>query len=94
MCRQVRDMQSEQVMYAMLGILVLCGIYTVSGKFIRWVMCFVFKAAAGTAAIAAMDVVLSPIGIAVGLNGFTAAITGLLGVPGFIMLYTLAWLLR
>lgn len=87
-------MQSEQVIYIMLGVLVLWGIYTVSGRFIRGIIRFAIRAVTGLAAIFAFDLVLSPIGIAVGINGFTAMVSGLLGVPGFVMLYALAWLLR
>ncbi len=87
-------MQSEQAIYIMLGILLVCGIYTVSGRLIRGVMRLLFRAIAGTAAIFALDFALSPIGIAVGINGFTAAVSAILGVPGFVMLYALAWLLR
>ena len=54
---------------------------------------FFLRAAAGTAGIFLCDILLSPLGVSVGINPFTAAVCGLLGLPGAGMLYLLAYLL-
>jgi hypothetical protein len=48
----------------------------------------------GIAAIFVMDFLLSPFGLAVGLNMFTVAFVGILGIPGFVTLYVVTWLLN
>lgn len=48
----------------------------------------------GLAGIFAADVLLSPLGLCVGLNLFTGLITAVLGTPGFVMLYALAYILK
>ena len=51
------------------------------------------KAVFGSAAIYAANILLSPFNIAVGINPFTAAVTAILGLPGFVMLYALKFIL-
>ena len=51
------------------------------------------RAAAGSAGIFVLDILFSPFGLCVGINPFTAAVCGLLGLPGAGMLYALAYLL-
>lgn len=54
---------------------------------------FVLRACVGTAGIYLLDLVLGLGGykITVGVNAFTVLSNGLLGLPGFIMLYGLAF---
>lgn len=54
---------------------------------------FVLRACVGTAGIYLLDFVLGLGGyqIAVGVNAFTVLSNGLLGLPGFILLYGLAF---
>lgn len=51
------------------------------------------RAAAGMAGIFLADILLSPVGVCVGINPFTAAVCAVLGLPGAGMLYLLAYLL-
>lgn len=86
-------MQSDYVIYLMLGVLILAALVVLFGRPIKALIKLIIRSAIGAAAIFAADFLLSPIGLAVGINGFTALVTGLLGIPGFIMLYTLTWIL-
>lgn len=53
---------------------------------------FLLRAFVGTAGIYLLDFVLTSCGyqVAVGINAFTILTNGLLGLPGFILLYGLA----
>jgi hypothetical protein len=82
------------MIYTMLAGLALAGISIVFGKLFKSVVCFLFKSAVGIAAIFVMDFLLSPFGLAVGLNMFTVAFVGILGIPGFVTLYVVTWLLN
>lgn len=57
------------------------------------IMDFLLRACVGTAGIYLLDFVLSIGGyqITVGINAFTILSNGLLGLPGFILLYGLAF---
>lgn len=57
------------------------------------VMDFLLRACVGTAGIYLLDFVLTISGyqITVGVNAFTVLSNGLLGLPGFILLYGLAF---
>lgn len=87
-------MQSELFTYALIGILVLAAFSIMFGRALRALVLFFIKSVIGALAIFAADFLLSPIGFAVGINLFTAAVTGILGIPGFVMLYAIAWILR
>ena len=49
---------------------------------------------AGLAAVYALNFAAAPFGLAVGLNVFTAAVLGLLGLPGLVTLYATRLLFR
>lgn len=87
-------MQSELFTYALIGILILAALSIMFGRALRALILFFIKSIIGALAIFAMDFLLSPMGFAVGINLFTAGVTGILGIPGFIMLYAIAWILR
>ncbi len=86
-------MQSEHFIMLIIGILALSVLVIVLGKPLKALFMLCIRSAIGTAAIFAADFLLSPAGLAVGINAFTALVTGLLGIPGFITLYVLAWIL-
>lgn len=50
------------------------------------------RALSGISAIFVLDFLLSPVGISVGINFFTAAVSAVLGIPGITLLYGLAYL--
>lgn len=87
-------MQSEIVIYALIGVLILSALSIMFGRELRALIMFFIRAVIGALGIFAVDFLLSPLGFAVGINLFTAAVTGILGIPGFVMLYAIAWILR
>lgn len=50
------------------------------------------NAALGTIGILACNMLLAPMGIAVGVNALTVFIVGVLGIPGFLLLYLTQWM--
>ncbi len=87
-------MQSEIVIYALIGVLILSALSIMFGRELRALIMFLIRSVIGALGIFAVDFLLSPLGFAVGINLFTAAVTGILGIPGFVMLYAIAWILR
>ena len=87
-------MQSEMIIYAMIGLLVIAVLSIIFGRELRALIKFFIRSIIGALGIFAVDLILSPIELAVGINLFTGAVTGILGIPGFVMLYAIAWILR
>jgi len=54
---------------------------------------FLLRSSIGTAAICLLDLALSNMGyqMSVGINGITVLTNGLLGLPGFLLLYALSF---
>ena len=50
------------------------------------------NAGLGIVGIVACNMLLSPMGVAVGVNVLTVFIVGVLGVPGFFLLYLTQWM--
>ena len=50
------------------------------------------SAAVGVLGILACNMLLAPMGLAVGVNLMTVFIVGVLGVPGFLLLYLTQWM--
>jgi len=50
------------------------------------------NAAIGVAGILACNMLLAPMGVAVGVNLMTVFIVGVLGIPGFLLLYLTQWM--
>ena len=46
----------------------------------------------GIVGILACNMLLAPVGIAVGVNALTIFIVGVLGIPGFLLLYLTQWM--
>jgi len=63
-----------------------------TGQF-KWLFSVVRNMMLGVAGILGVNALLSGIGLAVGINAITALIVGLLGVPGFLLLYGVQLLL-
>lgn len=91
---QVRILQSDLMIYAMLVLLSLAALLLVLGKPFRAFLRLAVRSVIGACAIFAADFILSPLSLSVGINCFTAVFTGLLGIPGFVTLYILAYIIR
>lgn len=72
--------------------LIFIGVSIIKKRF-DWIVDFFLRAMVGTAGIYLLDFVLTLCGyqVKVGLNAFTILSNGILGLPGFVLLYGLAF---
>jgi len=61
-------------------------------KPVKYILRFLIQAVLGMALTFVVNFMLSPFSVAIGLNYLTFFITGLLGLPGFVMLYLMTWM--
>lgn len=85
----------DKVNIVLIGIIIACIIFIVVCLIRRrpdLIVDFGLRASVGTAGIYLLDLILKSRGynINVGVNGVTVMANGLLGLPGFILLYGLA----
>ena len=59
---------------------------------IKVVFNLVRNAVIGVAGILACNMLLAPIGVAIGVNFLTIFIVGVLGIPGLLLLYLTQWM--
>ena len=59
---------------------------------IKMIFGVVRNAVLGIMGILAFNIILAPMGLAVGVNIMTVFIVGVLGVPGFLLLYLTQWM--
>jgi len=71
-------------------IFLLYLVYT--GQF-KWLVSVVRNMALGVIGILGINALLSSLGVVVGINAITTLTIGLLGVPGFLLLYATQFLL-
>jgi inhibitor of the pro-sigma K processing machinery len=82
--------------YILIGIIVACCVFIlvcIVKRRPELIVDFGLRAAVGTAGIYLLDLVLRSKGydINVGINGISVLANGLLGLPGFLLLYGLAF---
>lgn len=80
-------MDSQTVMYLMLAIGVCFAAYLLYTRQFKWVLGVVRNAFIGVIGILGCNFLLASTGLAVGVNALTAFIVGILGLPGFMLLY-------
>lgn len=85
---------ADNVIYAMMSILAAALVLSLFSGRAKALLRFILRGAAGAAGIFIVDVLFSPIGLSVGINFFTAGVTAVLGIPGFVLLYVLACIWR
>jgi inhibitor of the pro-sigma K processing machinery len=76
-------------------LLTLCAIflaYLLYTRQMRWLGGVLRNATLGVAGMLAANYLLACWGLAVGVNVVTAAVVGVLGAPGFALLYAIDWL--
>ena len=90
----LQGMDSQFIIWAAIGILVVFGIMVVNNK-MRRVAVFGGRAIVGAIGIVAVNFVLGGFGLAaaVGVNIMTLAVAAFLGIPGIAMLYGLTFIL-
>jgi len=82
-----------QLMLWLIGICLTLMLAPVFFGSVRGLLRAVARGGAGLLAAYALNLAAAPLGLAVGLNALTAVVTGLLGLPGLITLYTARFLL-
>jgi inhibitor of the pro-sigma K processing machinery len=85
----------DSINFVLIGIIVACTVFIVFCLVKRrpdLLIDFILRACIGMAGIYLLDLIFVARGydINVGINGFTVLTNGLLGLPGFILLYGLA----
>jgi inhibitor of the pro-sigma K processing machinery len=74
--------------------LAVAVLFMLFGRAVKALARLICRSAVGAVAIFAVDFLLSPMGLFVGINAVTALITGVLGIPGLVMLYAVRWILK
>ena len=75
--------------------IVICLVFVgliIFAKPVKYILKFFIQAVCGTVLAVGFNFLLTPLSIAVGINYLTFAVTGLLGIPGFVMLYFISWM--
>jgi len=88
----LQNADGQFVIWVAIGILVVLGILVVNNK-MRRVATFGIHAVLSIAAVFAVNLTMGGFGLAVGINALTMAIVAILGIPGVVMLYGLAFIL-
>ena len=78
---------------AVVGVLLLVLLFKLFRTTLKWALKLLFNALIGFAALLLLNYVGAPLGISLNLNWFNAVITGILGVPGVIVLLLIKYLL-
>ena len=61
-------------------------------KPVKYILRFIVQGVLGVLLAVAFNFLLSPFSVSVGVNYLTFAVAGLLGLPGFAMLYVVSWM--
>jgi len=75
--------------------IVVCLVFVglvIFAKPLKYILRFLIQAACGLALAIGFNFLLAPFSIDVGINYLTFAVVGLLGLPGFVMLYFVSWM--
>ncbi|MCL2565228.1 MAG: pro-sigmaK processing inhibitor BofA family protein [Defluviitaleaceae bacterium] len=75
--------------------IIVCLIFIgliVFAKPVKYILRFLIQAVCGMSLAIILNFILAPFSLAIGLNYLTFLITGLLGLPGFAMLYIISWM--
>lgn len=87
-------MESVTVVFLVIvGVLLLVLLGKLFRTSIKWALKLLFNAVIGFAALLLLNYVGAPLGLSLNLNWFNAIITGILGVPGVILLLLIKYLL-
>ncbi len=81
------------VFLVVVGVLLLVLLGKLFKTSLKWALKLLFNAIIGFAALLLLNYVGAPLGISLNLNWFNAIVTGILGVPGVILLLLIKYLL-
>lgn len=82
-------MDSNQVIGWMIIACLLFIVFVLFSKPLKAIAKICINSVIGVSALFIGNFILAPFGLGVGINVFTALVTGILGIPGFICLYIL-----
>ena len=81
------------IFLVVVGVLLLILLGKLFKTSLKWALKLLFNALIGFAALLLLNYVGAPLGISLNLNWFNAVVTGILGVPGVILLLLIKYLL-
>lgn len=81
------------IFLAVVGVLLLVLLGKLFKTSIKWALKLLLNAVIGFAALLLLNFVGAPLGVSLNLNWFNAIVTGVLGVPGVILLLLIKYLL-
>ena len=85
-------MTTTVVVIAVVGVLLLALLFKIIKTPIKWFFKLLLHIAIGFAALFVVNLLGAPIGLHLGLSWLNAAVVGVLGVPGVILLILLHYL--
>lgn len=77
----------DTIMWVILGLCLCFAGFLLYTRQFRWLLKVGRNMILGAAGILAANALLAGVGLAVGINLITAMVVGVLGIPGFMMLY-------
>ena len=80
-------MSSSDIIMLMIAVCVVLVIVMLFSNPLKALARVAVSGAAGAMGMLAVNTMLAPFGVSVGINLITVLIVGILGIPGFIMLY-------
>lgn len=75
--------------------IIICLVFVgliIFAKPVKYILRFLTQAVCGIFLAMGLNFLLTPFSIAIGINYLTFAVVGLLGLPGFITLYFVSWM--
>ena len=80
------------VFLVVVGVLLLVLLFKLFRTSLKWALKLLFNTLIGFAALLLLNYIGAPLGISLNLNWFNAIVTGVLGVPGVIVLLLIKYL--
>ena len=68
--------------------------YLIYTRQFKWLLCVARNSALGIAGLLVFNLIFYSFGLAVGVNAVTVLVVGILGAPGFVLLYATQMLVR
>ncbi|MCL2853425.1 MAG: pro-sigmaK processing inhibitor BofA family protein [Defluviitaleaceae bacterium] len=87
-------MSSSDIIMLMIGVCVVLIIYLLFSNPLKMLVRVALGGAAGVVGMLAMNTFLAPLGVFVGINPVTVLLVGILGLPGFAMLYIASFIFK
>jgi len=83
----------DSFMWLLLALVLGFAAYLLYTRQLKWLMGVARNSAIGTIGLLFFNFLLGGLGLAVGINAITVLVVGILGVPGFVLLYATKFLI-